>query len=142
MLTPTHQLQQTKISPPESLSSSSCYSSHSREKSCLGLVLSTCLEHFWSGVVFNGLSLGFYFQLKGLNATACSNCGKQCVLGRPFPVSTLHKVKSIKKLVSTFGAGARTQPAQSPDLNPIQHLWLEQECLRDTTCHQRCYECS
>lgn len=58
LLTPTHQLQQTKISPPESLSSPSCYSSHSREKSRMGLrtILSTCLVHFWSGVVFNGLS--------------------------------------------------------------------------------------
>jgi hypothetical protein len=52
----------------------------------------------------------------------------------------VHKVRSIQKWFVEIGVEELDWPAQSPDINPIKHLWDELECQLRTRPNVK-YQC-
>ena len=55
-------------------------------------------------------------------------CGISLVRALSCVRMTMHNARSIQNCVVEIGVEVLDEPAQSPDLNPIEYLWDELEC--------------
>lgn len=92
---------------------------------------SFCLELFflvWLTLSFQWKSYSAAFNDNLDNSLQlCSNNLRMALPCFNMTVPPLHKTRPIKKWCSRFGVEELARPAQSSDLNPVQHLWDELE---------------